>query len=74
MQIAMTLAGGSTEFAVFLIVFLSAVVYGLYTRQGSGIDQHPYHDQYGNAPGANGSSRMSRRIGSELQDWTRGTR
>jgi hypothetical protein len=45
-------AGGNAVFIVFLVVFTLAVIFGLYTRGGSGINQRPYHDAYGDAPGA----------------------
>lgn len=37
----LALAGGSWIFLVFIVVFFFAMVYGFYTRKGSGIDQHP---------------------------------
>jgi hypothetical protein len=69
----MTLAGGSLIFAIFLVVFTFAVIYGLYSRRGSGISQHPYANAYSNAPGAEGSSTVGndRVAASNL---TRGTR
>lgn len=42
MPIALILAGGSTVFGVFLVIFLLAVIHGLYTTRGSGIAQRPY--------------------------------
>ncbi len=39
-------------FLAFMIVMLVGVIVGLYTRTGSGIDQHPYRHVYGGAPGA----------------------
>jgi hypothetical protein len=38
----LALAGGSLVFVIFVIVFLFAVVFGYYTRRGSGISQTPY--------------------------------
>ena len=38
----MDLAGGAFIFAAFIVVFMLAVNYGLYTRRGSGINQRPY--------------------------------
>jgi hypothetical protein len=68
------LAGGADIFAAFLIVFLFAVIYGLYTVRGSGIAQHPYGNVYSNAPGAYGPSELSGRDASVSTRWTRGTR
>jgi hypothetical protein len=51
-----SLTGGWEIFGAFLIVFTFAVIYSLYTRRGSGINQHPYGDVYGGQPGALGTS------------------
>ena len=40
------------EILIFCALMLVGVVYGLYTVEGSGIAEHPYHDIYGGAPGA----------------------
>jgi hypothetical protein len=58
--------------SVVLLLVLAAVQ--VYTRLGSGIDQHPYHHVHGGAPGAAGASRMSRSADREILSWTRGTR
>jgi hypothetical protein len=54
--LSISLAGGWEVFAGFLVVFLLAVVTGLYTRGGSAINQRPYGDVHGDAPGALGPS------------------
>jgi hypothetical protein len=46
------LAGGSLPFLGAVIVFLFAVVLGLYTRRGSGINHHAYRHVYSGTPGA----------------------
>jgi hypothetical protein len=51
-----SLAGGAWIFLAFLIVMLFAVTMSLYSRRGSGINQRPYGNVYGGAPGAHGSS------------------
>jgi hypothetical protein len=67
----MELAGGALIFGIFLLVFTAAVIYGLYTRKGSGIDEHPY----GNPYDAASSSRAGVGSGREgITNWTRGTR
>jgi hypothetical protein len=67
----MTFAGGAAIFGVFLVVYLLAVVYGLYSRGGSGIAQRPYRDAYGDAPGAQIPSSLGR---DTARRYTRGTR
>jgi hypothetical protein len=71
---SIALAGGADVFAAFLIVFLFAVIYGLYTIRGSGISHHPYGNIYSNAPGAWAPSETSGRDVSVSTRWTRGTR
>jgi lipoprotein signal peptidase len=67
------LAGGSGIFLAFIIIFFFAVVYGLYTRKGSGINQRAYGKVYGGAPGAHIDSSVSGHDGRE-HNWSRGTR
>ena len=55
----MELAGGAWIFLAVVIVCLIGTIIGLYTRQGSGIDQHPYRKVYGGAPGADLPDRIS---------------
>jgi cbb3-type cytochrome oxidase subunit 3 len=70
---AFTLAGGSGIFAAFIVLFTIAVTYSLYSRRGSGINQHPHGNVYTNAPGASGSSTVGNdRIAAA--NLTRGTR
>lgn len=58
-DIALTaLAGGSFAFVAILVVIFLAVAFGFYTRQGSGIDEHP-SDGLDGAPGAEGRSEVS---------------
>jgi hypothetical protein len=45
-------AAGSQIFLAVLVLMLVGIIVGLYTRKGSGIDQHPYRHVYGGAPGA----------------------
>jgi hypothetical protein len=68
------LAGGAVVFAAFLVVFLIAVMYALYSRAGSGIGQHPYRHVHGGAPGAAHECRMSGSPDREILTWSRGTR
>ena len=68
------LAGGALIFALFIIVFFTATVYGLYTKAGSGISQRPYKHVYGGAPGAARISRMSGSADRDIAGWSRGTR
>ena len=55
----MHLAGGAIIFGIFIIVYFAVIVHALYTRRGSGINQHPYRDPYGDAPGAWRQSSLS---------------
>jgi hypothetical protein len=66
----MELAGGAAIFAIFLVVYTLAVVYGLYTRRGSGIDAHPYGNRYDAAS----SSRAEVGGRESVANWTHGTR
>jgi cbb3-type cytochrome oxidase subunit 3 len=70
---AFSLAGGAWIFLAFLIVFLLAVVYGLYTTGGSGINQRPHGSVYSSAPGARIPSTLSHDQ-SAASRYTRGTR
>ena len=69
----MHLAGGAVIFGAFLIVYLAVVIYTLYTRRGSGINQHPYRDPYGDAPGAARKSSIGHDPRASIQ-YARGTR
>jgi hypothetical protein len=55
----MHLAGGAIIFGAFIVLFTLAVIYSFYTRRGSGINQRPYNDVYGNSPGAKGPSTLA---------------
>jgi hypothetical protein len=68
------LAGGAVIFLAFVVLYLIATVYGLYTKSGSGISQRPYKHVYGGAPGAARLSRMSGSADRDIQSWSRGTR
>lgn len=69
----MQYAGGSTIFGVFIVVYFLVVVYTLYTRRGSAINQHPYRDPYGDAPGASRRSSLSHDPRASIR-YARGTR
>jgi hypothetical protein len=55
-----SMSGGAGFFAIFLIVMIAAVIYGLYTRRGSGINPRPWDGTEG-APGAEGREELSGR-------------
>jgi hypothetical protein len=55
----MHLAGGAVIFGAFIVVYFFVVAYSLYTRRGSGINQHPYNNPYDAAPGASRVSSLS---------------
>ena len=71
----MEFTNGTLEFAVFLAVAFFGIVWGYYTRLGSGINEHPYGKIYGGAPGAVGMSSVSGRDDRVVTaNWSRGTR
>ena len=74
MTIAMTLAGGSWIFLGVILLSLAGVVFGYYTRTGSGINPRPYNKIYGGAPGAFGPGDVSGKDHREHVPWSRGTR
>jgi hypothetical protein len=63
-------AGGALIFGVFVVVLFLVLVYGYYTRRGSGISQTPYRrpDAPPEAP-----SELSHDAISEVGNWQRGT-
>ncbi len=69
----MHFAGGAIIFGAFIVFYFAVVVYSLYTRRGSGINQHPYRDPYGDAPGAWRQSSLSHDERASI-DFARGTR
>jgi hypothetical protein len=69
----MHFAGGFAIFAVFVVVFFFAVVYSYYTRTGSAINQRPYGNPYGDAPGAKRASTLAHDA-EAARSWSRGTR
>lgn len=67
-------AWGWVLVGVAILLFLG-VAYGLYTRRGSEIEQHPHGRRRGGmAPGAQGPSEVTGRDEGEERDWERGTR
>jgi hypothetical protein len=73
MTSAIALSGGAGIFLAFVVLYTLAVVYSLYTRRGSAINQRPYANAYTNAPGAQGASVLSHDE-SAARRYTRGTR
>jgi hypothetical protein len=73
MTSAIAVAGGAGIFLTFVVLYTLAVIYSLYTRRGSAINQRPYANAYTNAPGAKGSSVLSHDE-SAARRYTRGTR
>ena len=72
MPIALTLVDGTWAFLVFLVLFFLAITHGYYTRTGSAINQRPYNNGAGDAPGAEIPSTIGRDI--DRRDYSRGTR
>ncbi len=67
---AFALAGGSLIFLAFILVFFFALVFGYYTRKGSGISQRPYRRP--DAP-SESPSQLGHDVTQEVRNWERGT-
>jgi hypothetical protein len=67
------LAGGAWIFLAFILIWTASIIYGLYTRRGSGINQRPYANVYSSAPGAKIPSTLSHDESAATR-YTRGTR
>jgi hypothetical protein len=63
-------AGGAVIFGVFVVVLFFVLVYGYYTRRGSGISQTPYRRP--DAP-PESPSELSHDMTQDLSNWQRGT-
>ncbi len=72
MAVALVLAQGSWMFLAFLVVFFLAISHGYYTRSDSAINQRPYDNPSGDAPGAAIPSTIGRDV--DRRDYSRGTR
>jgi hypothetical protein len=66
----LALAGGSLIFLIFVIVFFFALVFGYYTRRGSGINQTPYRRE-GGPPES--PSELTHDVTQDVRSWERGT-
>jgi hypothetical protein len=55
----MEFAGGAAIFGAFIVFYFFVIVYSMYTRKGSGINQHPYRDPSGGMPGAHRPSDLA---------------
>jgi Thioredoxin len=66
----LALAGGSLVFLIFVLVLLVAVVFGYYTRRGSGISQTPYRRADGPPESP---SELGHDITQDVRNWERGT-
>ena len=72
--LAFTIAGGAWYFLAFvLLMFFGGLVWGSYTRLGSGINHHPYYRRYTDSPGARRRPRISGHEGIAAMS-SRGTR
>lgn len=72
LPIAFAFAHGTWIFLTFLVLFFFAISHGYYSRSGSAINQRPYSNPSGDAPGAE----IPSTIGSDIvrRDYSRGTR
>jgi hypothetical protein len=66
----LALAGGSLIFVIFVIVLFFAVVFGYYTRRGSGISQTPYRPEDGPPESP---SELAHDTTQDVRSWERGT-
>ncbi|HXO10716.1 MAG TPA: thioredoxin domain-containing protein [Solirubrobacteraceae bacterium] len=66
----LALAGGSLIFVIFVVVLLFAVVFGYYTRRGSGISQTPYRRADGPPESP---SELAHDTTQDIRNWERGT-
>lgn len=71
--LAFSLAGGAWVFLAVVMAFVVGAIYSLYTRKGSGINQHPYANQYSAQPGARIPNSLSHDRFAAT-NYTRGTR
>jgi hypothetical protein len=75
MELAFALAGGAWIFLGAVLLILVGVIFGYYTRTGSGISERPYGKVYGGAPGAKGPGSTSGRDDRvTMRNWSRGAR
>ena len=70
-MIAFALAGGTWIFTAVVVLFFFAVVFGYYTRRGSGISQTPYRRP--DAPPEAPSELAHDVTHQNVRDWVRGT-
>jgi hypothetical protein len=66
----LALAGGSLVIVIFAIVLFFAVVFGYYTRRGSGISQTPYRPEDGPPESP---SELGHDTTQDVRNWERGT-
>ncbi len=64
--------GGVVILLAFLVIGLLAISYGLYTRRGSMINQHPYGDIDHNS-GPETPSQLTHDVTQDIRNWDRGT-
>jgi protein-disulfide isomerase len=67
----LALAGGSWIFIGVIVVLFFAVVFGYYTRRGSGINQHPYADRNASS-GPEAPSELAHDRTQNIRNWDRG--
>jgi hypothetical protein len=61
------------EFIAAMVLMLVGLIYGSYTRTGSGIDHHPHSRRYSDSPAAAQRATISGRDGIASM-YSRGTR
>jgi hypothetical protein len=69
------LVDGSWIMLAFMVLMFFGVVFGYYTKTGSGINTRPYNKVYSGAPGARGPANFAGKDElATVRDWQRGTR
>lgn len=72
MPLVIALVDGTWIILAFLVFLFLAITLGYYTRTGSAINQRPYNNGSGDAPGAEIPSTIGRDV--DRRDHSRGTR
>jgi hypothetical protein len=69
--LALTFAEGSLIFVGLVVVTIIVLAFGLFSRRGSGISQHPYGD-IDHSSGPESPSEFTD-VTEDVRDWDRGT-
>jgi len=70
--LVLAFVSGTWTFLAFLVILFFAISHGYYSRSGSAINQRPYNNGSGDAPGAEIPSTIGRDVA--RRDYSRGTK